>query len=90
MKSENDLMRCLADRVKEELHDIDTYNTLYDDLMEAGMEDAAEIIEDIARDEYSHARAIAAVIGDRHPDGQDEANLQSLWAKARVAFGLNE
>lgn len=89
MKSENDLMRCLTNRMKEELHDIEAYNALHEDLMEAGMIEAAEIIEDIARDEYSHATAINAVVGDRQTDGQDEHDVRSLWKKARDAFGFD-
>lgn len=77
--------KILHDRMKEELHDVITYGEIYEEMKAAGMHHDAEIIEDIARDEYDHAHALCKMI---HHEMDEEAD--ALWKEARAAFEEEE
>lgn len=75
----------LCEKLKDELHDVIAYGKLYDELVEAGKHHDAEIIEEIARDEYDHAHAIKRIL-DRHKHHEIDAEAKALWDEAAHAF----
>lgn len=79
---------CLIARLKEELGDICTYNTLYEDLKEAGLHHEAREVEKIANDEYTHAEALAYLLNTHSKDTSKDPEIASLWEKAKAAFHL--
>ena len=88
LHSYEELMKCFVNRLKEELMDVDTYNTLYESLKAHGMhEDAAEI-EDIARDEFKHAEILYEILKEHRHDLSADQEITTLWHKAKSAFNL--
>ena len=84
-KDTNSVMKCLIDRLKEELHDVSTYSRLHDELDEIGAERESEWVEQIAREEYSHAIALSKILHMNHqyPDSEE---LMKLWETAKRNF----
>lgn len=78
--------KILHEKMKEELHDVLAYAKLHDELEDEGMHHDAEIIEDLARDEYDHAHALCRMI--HHHEMDEEA--KALWKEARAAFEEEE
>lgn len=89
LHSKDELMKCLVNRLKEELLDVDTYNSLYESLKAHGMHDEAAEIEEIARDEFSHAEAIADMLEEHEYNLDNDQEIMSLWHKARRAFNMD-
>ena len=88
LHSREELMKCFVNRLKEELTDIDTYNTLYESLKAHGMyEDAAEI-EEIARDEFEHAETLFEILKEHGHDLSADQEIATLWHKAKSVFHL--
>lgn len=89
MKTKDDIIMCLVARLKEELGDVCTYNTLYEDLKEAGLHYEAREVEKIANDEYAHAEALAHLLKVHGKDTSNDPEIASLWEKAKAAFHLD-
>jgi len=78
----------LIAKAKEELYDVESYNTLYESLKSHGHhEDAAEI-EEIARQEFHHASIICDLLEERGYDVHGNADLVELWHKAKRIFNM--
>lgn len=88
MKTNEELLACMHARLKEELGDICTYNSLYEDLSSAGLYDEAAEVEEIARDEFAHAEALADMLKMHGRDLSHDLDVAMLWKKAKAAFGL--
>lgn len=76
----------LIERLKEELHDVDVYGHLYEDLKSKGSSKEASYVERIARDEFSHAIAIEQILHNLGYSTDDCAELQDLWHTAKANF----
>lgn len=88
MYSREELMKPLVNRLKEELTDVDTYNSLYESFKAHGLyEDAAEI-EEIARDEFTHAEALCDILKEHGYDLHADQEIASLWHRAKSVFHI--
>lgn len=90
MYSREDLMKVLVSRLKDELTDVDTYNSLYESFKAHGMYEEAAEIEEIARDEFTHAKALYDILkehGHEH-DLHADQEIASLWHRAKSVFHI--
>jgi rubrerythrin len=83
----DDLIKRLVVRLKEELTDVETYNELYEYLESHHMYEEADVIEEIARDEFSHADAICDMLKELGYDFS-EPGLEMMWQRAYHAFHM--
>lgn len=86
--TEEDLVKFLVSRLKEELTDVDTYNSLYETFKMRGMHDEAEIIESIARDEFTHAEALHEILEEHGHHLHSDQEISSLWHRAKSVFHI--
>lgn len=84
--SREELMKHLVNRLKEELTDVDTYNSLYESFKAHGMYEEAAVIEEIARDEFTHAEALYDILKEHGHDLQADQEIATYWLKAKRAF----
>lgn len=82
----DDVVKRFIGRVKEELADVDTYNSLYEYLMNNGLHGKACEIEKIARDEYHHAMILIDMLEDCGYDISADQEIMTHWFKAKRAF----
>ena len=80
-----DMLHMLAERLEEELEDVVTYGELYKHLIAHEMYDEADLVEEIARDEYSHATALCEHLKDIGEYPTDE-KYHKLWHEAKMYF----
>lgn len=83
-----ELMKLLAHRLKDELTDVETYNSLYESLRAHGMYEEADEIEEIARDEFTHAEALCEILKEHGYDLHAEQELDFLWRRAKHVFHI--
>lgn len=83
-----ELMKLLAHRLKDELTDVETYNSLYESLRAHGMYEEADEIEEIARDEFTHAEALCEILKEHGYDLHAEQELDFLWHRAKHVFHI--
>jgi ferritin len=88
MYSREDLMKVLVNRLKEELTDVDTYNSLYESFKAHGMYEEAAEIEEIARDEFTHAEALYDILKEHGYDLHADQEITSLWHRAKSVFHI--
>lgn len=88
MYSREDLMKVLVVRLKDELTDVDTYNSLYESFKAHGMYEEAAEIEEIARDEFTHAEALCDILKEHGYDLQADQEIASLWHRAKSVFHI--
>lgn len=72
--------------LKEELQDVIKYSNMYDNLMKQGYYDEADEIEEIAREEFTHAEAIYDILDDWGYDLSSNEELLAMWKNAELAF----
>lgn len=84
--SREELMKHLVNRLKEELTDVDTYNSLYESFKAHGLHGEACEIEKIARDEYRHAMMLTDMLEDYGYDVSADQEIMTHWFKAKRAF----
>lgn len=75
-----------CENLKDELEDILEDNKLYEELKAAGMYGEAKTMEEIANDEYSHAKAYRAML-EKHGHPMSE-EVEGLWEKVEAVFGV--
>lgn len=83
-----DLPKVLLSRLKEELTDVDTYNSLYESFKAHGMYEEAAEIEEIARDEFTHANALYDILKEHGHDPYTDHDVHPLWHKAKSVFHI--
>lgn len=88
MYSREELMKHLVNRLKEELTDVDTYNSLYESFKAHGMYEEAAEIEEIARDEFTHAEALCDILKEHGHDLYADQEIASLWHRAKSVFHI--
>ena len=86
LHSKEELQKCFLARLKEELLDVDTYNNLYESLIADGLFEEAEDIEDIANDEFTHARVLWEILEDWGYPLHENTELITLFHKAKMCF----
>ena len=86
--SREELMKHLVNRLKEELTDVDTYNSLYESFKAHGMHEEAADIEAIARDEFTHAEAIYDILKEHGHYLHADQEIASLWHRAKSVFHI--
>ena len=87
MEEHANVLKHYCDRLREELSDVETYGNLYEVLMSQGMREDAEVIEEIAEDELSHAMALYKLLEIHHHEIDTETKAR--YHKARELFRLS-
>lgn len=89
MKTKEEIIKCFYDKLKEELTDVDAYNSIYESLLENDLHWEAHQIEEIAQDELAHAERLRYVLeeGYQH-DFTGDKDMEALWHRAKKAFQL--
>ena len=85
MHTKEEVIAHLKDDLKEELEDVLKYGEMHKSLMSLGMGDEAYYVEQIARDEYTHACAIKKIL-EAHDVDVKHSEMIQLWDKANEAF----
>lgn len=85
MHTKEDIIAHLKDDLKDELEDILKYGEMHKALTSLGMLGEAHYIEEIARDEYTHACAIKKIL-EAHDVDVKHSEMSQLWDKAYEAF----
>lgn len=83
--TETDMLDMLVEKLEEELEDVVAYGELYKHFVAHEMYDEAELVEDIAREEYSHAEAICTLLKNEEHYPHSE-KLSHLWYQAKTYF----
>ena len=78
----NDFHEIFCENMKDELEDIIEDNDLYEALIAAGLRHEARTMEDIANDEYRHAKLYRKMLSGI-PMSEE---MQSLWDKVHRIF----
>lgn len=89
LHTEEDIMKFLVVRLKDELNDVETYNSLYESFKAHEMYEEASVIEEIARDEFSHAEAIYDILEDYGHVPHDDPEIAHLWHRAKHVFHID-
>lgn len=85
MHTKEEIISHLKDDLKEELEDVLKYGEMHKSLMSVGMVGEADYVEEIARDEYTHACAIKKIL-EAHDVDVKHSEMRQLWDKANDAF----
>jgi rubrerythrin len=88
IRTKDDLMKCIANRLKEELIDVSVYNSLYEDFETVSMYAEADEIEEIAREEFTHANALYEILEEHGYDKLIDQEIMNLWYKAKSIFHI--
>lgn len=84
--TKEDIIAHLKAELKEELEGILKYGEMHKHACENGMLTEADMLEDIARDEYTHACAIKSMLEKNGVDLSHHTEYQALWHKVDEAF----
>ena len=80
-----------CDNLKDELEDILEDNKLYEELKAAGMHSEAKTMEEIANDEYYHAKAYRAMLEKHgHPMSEEAIMAEKRQAAHWDTFGIGK
>ncbi len=82
--TKEELVKIFCDKMHDELHDIEEDAKLHRELEEAGMTREAEMIEAIAKEEYTHAKGYRTMLARHGHKLSDEA--VALWEKVEELF----
>lgn len=85
MHTKEEIISHLKDDLQEELEDVLKYGEMHKSLMSLGMVGEADYVEEIARDEYTHACAIKKIL-EAHDVDVKHSEMRQLWDKANDAF----
>lgn len=77
--TKEELIKIFRDKMRDELHDIEEDAKLYLELAEAGMTREADMIEAIAKEEYTHAKGYRTMLA-RHGHRLSNEDVE-LWEK---------
>lgn len=87
-KQDDELIKHLVTRLKDELGDVETYNKLHCHLKNMHRYEDAELVEEIAHDEFEHAEAIREILEELNYDFS-EPGLELLWQRAYHIFHIH-
>ena len=82
------ILDTVCQKMMDELHDIIEDNAFHNKLLEAGLPREATIIEEIASEELTHARAYRRILTRHGRAITPEAH--ELWEKVHEIFHLEE
>lgn len=88
VNDKNEFVEHLKNRLKEELTDVDTYNSLYESFKAHGFCDEAQDIEAIACDEFRHAECLEEILREHGHDVSTDKEISSLWHRAKQVFEM--
>lgn len=74
----------LKDKLKEELEGFIEYGELYDHFTEKGMHREASLIQEIANDEYTHAKALCRHLNHLGYDTSKDEEISNMWRDANA------
>lgn len=83
---EEECLKHLISKAKEELSDVISYNQMYESLKSRGLYDDATDIEHIANQEYVHAKIIFDLLKERDYDVYENSEIVALIEKVDEIF----
>jgi rubrerythrin len=85
--NKEELVKKLTEMLEDELDGIIEYDCMYNSMMELGLIDEAEIVEDIANEEYTHAEAMWYML-KKHGVDLSQHRINEHWQKVKEIFDL--
>ena len=84
--TDEECLKHLISKVKEELSDVISYNQMYESLKSKGLYSDARDIEHIANQEYEHAKIIFDLLEERDYDVYEDSEIAALIEKVEEIF----
>lgn len=84
----DELIKRLTDELEDELEGIIDYSKTYDMLKNVGDHYDADRIEDIASQEYYHAKTLWEIISNMGVDLSHNTKIQNDWARVKELFAI--
>ena len=84
----DELIKRLTDELEDELEGIVEYSKTYDMLKQMGDYYDAERIEDIASQEYYHAKTLWDILSNMDVDLSHNTKIHNDWARVKELFAI--
>ena len=88
MKTKEEIIKELTEQLEEELEGIKEYEELYNSLEALGLHAEADVIEDIAGDEYTHACDLWDMLKKHGVDLSHHEKIQKSWECVKKIFNI--
>ena len=88
MHNKEELLNNLTEELEEELEGIINYEDVYNSLMANGLDAEADVIEDIAGDEYKHACALWDMLKKHGVDLSGHERITEGWERVKKIFNI--
>lgn len=88
MKTKEEIIKHLTEELEEELEGIKEYEDVYNSLVAMGLYAEADVIEDIAGDEYNHACALWDMLMKHGADLSHHEKIQKDWECVKKIFNI--
>lgn len=86
--NKDELIKHLTDELEEELEGIIKYEDVYYSLKALGLDTEADVIEDIAGDEYEHACHLWDMLKKHGADLSHHEKIQTDWESVKKIFKI--
>ena len=86
--SKEELIKKLTEMLEDELEGIIEYDCMYNSMMELGLYDEAETVEEIANEEYTHAEAMWKMLKKHGVDFSQHHTINHNWEMVKEIFNL--
>ena len=83
-----ELIKKLTEMLEDELEGIIDYDCIYNSMMELGLYDEAEAVEEIANEEYTHASEMWKMLKAHGVDFSQHHTINSHWEAVKKIFDL--
>lgn len=88
MKTKEEILEHLTEELEDELEGIKEYEDVYNSLVAEGLYAEADVIEDIAGDEYKHAQALWDMLKKHGVDLSHHEKIQKSWECVKKIFNI--
>lgn len=86
--NKEEIVKHLTEELEEELEGIKDYEDVYNSLVALGLYAEADVIEDIAGDEYKHACALRDMLKKHGTDLSHHEKIQKDWDCVKKIFDI--
>lgn len=86
--NKEEILKHLTEELDEELEGIKDYEDVYNSLKDMGLHAEADVIEDIAGDEYKHACALWDMLKKHGVDLSHHEKIQKDWECVKRIFNI--
>ncbi len=88
INTKEEILEHLIEELEEELEGIKEYENVYNSLVALGLYAEADVIEDIAGDEYKHACALRDMLMEHGADLSHHEKIQKGWECVKAIFDI--